>query len=470
MSDFYLKSGAAGAADGSSWTDAFTTMTAAAAGMSVGDRLFVSHQHAESQASAMTVTFPGTPVSPNTVLCVNDGATPPTTLATTATVTTTGGSAMVINGSLYGYGITFSAGSGAVNSDMTFMSADAPATQTWEECTFIQGSTAASAQDIAHGGTLSQHRSVFWRNCRVKFGSTGSQRIGMMNCNLDWRGGSVVSGSATPSSVFLNSNSPPSSGRIEVSGVDFSNFGSSVVFFSATAPSNSAAAEASGILRNCRLPASWAGSLVSGTFGAPMLRYEMHNCDSADTNYRLWVEGYEGSIKHESTIVKTGSDSAQSIKMVSAGPQGSPTVPVTSFPTVTLKSPEISRFYTPTGSPVSPITVTVDIVQDGGSPAPIALKDDEIWLEVQYLGTSGVPLASFLTDCKGGSSSMPFGDALEDAADQTASSATWSGTTQPTKQKLEVTFTPQEAGYIHAVVHLAKPGTTVYVDPDLQIS
>ena len=38
------------------------------------------------------------------------------------------------------------------------------------------------------------------------------------------------------------------------------------------------------------------------------------------------------------------------------------------------------------------------------------------------------------------------------------------------KAKLSVTFTPATAGFIHAVVKVAKPSTTVYVDPALTVA
>lgn len=52
-------------------------------------------------------------------------------------------------------------------------------------------------------------------------------------------------------------------------------------------------------------------------------------------------------------------------------------------------------------------------------------------------------------------------------ADQTASTETWAttGMTNPNKFKLSVTVTPGKAGPITARVYLAKPSTTVYIDP-----
>ena len=155
-----------------------------------------------------------------------------------------------------------------------------------------------------------------------------------------------------------------------------------------------------------------------------------------------------GSIKSETTIVKTSgaSDGVTPLawKMV--------TTANAEYPLLPLESGETTFWNDTTGVAK---TLTVDIIHDSLT----ALKDDEVWLEVQYLGTTGFPLGSFINDCKAG--------ALTTAAAQTASTATWTttGLTNPNKQKLEVTLTPQEKGYYIARVNLAKQSYTIYTDP-----
>ena len=182
-------------------------------------------------------------------------------------------------------------------------------------------------------------------------------------------------------------------------------------------------------------------------------RHEMHNCDSGDTNYRLLVADQLGTIRSETTIVRSGgaSDGATpfSWAMVSNT--------LAKFPMLALASPELpARWNSTVGSA---ITVTVEVITDG-----VTLTDDECWLEVQYLGTSGFPLSLFSSDAKA--------DVLATAANQTTSTETWTttGLTTPTKQKLSVTFTPQEAGFLQPVVRLAKASTTVYVCPKMVVT
>ena len=89
------------------------------------------------------------------------------------------------------------------------------------------------------------------------------------------------------------------------------------------------------------------------------------------------------------------------------------------FPHMALRSPEIVKWNdTVTGT----LTATVEIVHNSqGSGTSGALLDSEIWLEVMYLSTSGVPLGSWVTD------RCANLDLNSDAADQASSSATWTG-------------------------------------------
>ncbi len=182
-------------------------------------------------------------------------------------------------------------------------------------------------------------------------------------------------------------------------------------------------------------------------------RFELYNSDSADTNYKLEITDWLGTIVDETTIVKDNGASNGTTQISWNMTSGADT----EWNHQTLISPEIVKWNGIVGSS---ITVTVDILHDSLT----NLQDDEIWLEVQYLGTSGFPLSSFIDDAAA--------DYLATPADQAASSATWTttGLTNPNEQQLSVTFTPQEKGFIHAKVHLAKASYTVYIDPELQVS
>jgi len=113
MANVYVRSLAGGAATGVDWANAYLTLDAAFAGGSAGDSFFVSEDHAQTQATTLTLTSPGTISNPCFIYCVNHaGTVPPVSadLRTTATISTTGVTAQVHTGCAYYYGITFNCG------------------------------------------------------------------------------------------------------------------------------------------------------------------------------------------------------------------------------------------------------------------------------------------------------------------------------------------------------------------------
>lgn len=441
MADRYVRSTDGNSADsGATWALAKAKLSEAAAIDTAGDRIFVSHLHDEATAASFTLSWAGTVANPVSIICANDSAEPPAALATTAVVSTTGtGSNPIINGHIYVYGITFQIGDGTDNTSI-LMATGANDVQMYEQCTFYLRGSGPGRINVT--GSANNFPKVYWKNCNVKFNGS-SQMLSMTHVNFIWEGGSFLVGAAQPSIAFRSSSATRGAVAL-ISGVDLSALDSGVNLFGDSGYN--------AIIRNCKLPPSWSGSLYSGVMTAGG-RVEMHNCDSGDTNYRIWVKEYTGELVQETTIVRTGGASdgttPLSWKII--------TTANCNFLSGRFASPEIFAWNDTVGSSV---TATIEIVHDNLT----ALKDDEIWLEVQYLGTSGYPLGAFISDSKA--------DVLASADPQTSSSETWTttGLTNPNKQKLSVTFIPREKSYVIAKVYLGKSGYTVYVDPKLTIA
>jgi hypothetical protein len=454
MANIYVRSTDGSDADnGSTWALAKATLSGAAAIDAAGDSIYVSDNHAESTAGSITLTLAGTAASPVRIICGDDAAEPPTAVATTGTVSSTGASTLTIDGSAYVYGLSFQIGDTTV-SPVILQARGSGDVQMYEQCVFyIRGSGANGRVEIGCNTTAAPASKVTWRNCNVRFAGA-AQGISVPQGDFTWSGGAVVSGSTALTGGFVkspNTGTNKPSSRCLIESVDFSNVGAAFHLFDA------ASSVTRGIVRNCRLPAAWSGSLRTGTMRASQ-RFEMYNCDNADTNYRLWIDDYAGSIVHETTIVRDGgaNDGTTDLAWKMTATANA------SYPLVRLESPEIVKWNDTVGSAQ---TCTVEIVHDSqGSGTSSAFTDAEVWLEIQYLGTSGVPLGSVLTDAKA--------DVLATAADQASSAVTWTttGLTTPLKQKVAVTFTAQEIGFIHAKVVLAKASAVCYVDPKLTVA
>lgn len=424
--------------NGTTWPLAKATVAGAAAIDTAGDTIWVSDNHAESTAGNVSIALAGTLAAPTKLLCGDDAAEPPTALATTASVTTTGSGAISIGGvAAYVYGISFNISTGATSNGGSISASWFEA----EQCNF---SILATATSVSIALQAADGLSVF-RNCGFKFGAaTQGLTVGSSTTTgtVHIKGGSLLAGGTSPTNLVRDMFT---GSVLEVDGLDLTNASAGINLVNDSGDNSRAT------FRNMRLPASWSGVLNAATPGFGSV-FEMFNCDSADTHYTYRKATQLGTIRDETTLVRTGGASdgttTYSLKLE--------TNANAEHPLLTLDTPEMVKWNDTTGSS---ITVTVEFLHDSAT----ALKDNEIFLDAMYLGTSGVPLASFVSD---GIS------VVATAADQADSSETWTttGMSNPNTRKLSVSFTPQEAGFIHAVVRVAKASTTVYVDPMVTVS
>jgi hypothetical protein len=288
---------------------------------------------------------------------------------------------------------------------------------------------------------------TYFDSCRFKTGNVQTRLL--LGGFVRMTDVSFISGSSTPIGWITSLSGSPIDAVIENG--DFSALSTGAMNLVLGGATGNMTGQV--IFRNIRMPSSWSGGLASASFTSLGFRAEMHNVDSGDTNYTIKTAEYAGSLSQETGIVRTGgaSDGVTTLawKMTTTGN--------CTFHGARFMSPEIHRRVTAIGSP---ITLTVEILHDSTT----NLKDDEVWLDVKYLGDSGFPTGLTQRDVKT--------DLLATGVDQAASGATWTttGLTNPNKQKLEVTFTPQEAGYIIAKVCMGKAGYSIYVDPKIGVA
>lgn len=433
----YVKNTGTNTAPYDTWAKAATTVDTAVAASSTGDIVYVSHQHVESTASAIAWSFGGAgDAVPIWVICVNDGAEPPTALATGASITSTAAAfspTVASFGVVYVYGLTITVQGATARTIAT-----APSTAcifTWENCTFDnQSGSASGAQTISLGAVTSPL--CVHINCSYKFTSAAASALTMNSPRSRVIGGSFLSGTASPNRIFTGENAT-------AIGLDFSNLSSSVALFPSTTNGFNR-------LFDCKFPASWSGNLATSYSSAG--RVEVTNTDDVATSYRARFGSYGGNGFSETTLVRSGGSMHGSVpfswKMTSnAFGVG--------YPNNGFASIEIVKWNQYLGL----ITATIEILHDSATP----LKDDEVWVEGYHLSSTGAPLAAYISDARAFMSA---------AANQSSSSATWTttGMSNPNKQKLEVTFTAAMPGFVHLVVRLAKTSYTIYVDPMVTFS
>ena len=442
MATIYLRSTDGNDADnGSTWALAKATLAAALTAAGAGGIVYMSQVHAETQATTITLTSPGTAASPVQVICVNDGAAPPTAVATTGTVSTTGAANITWAGYTYVYGVSFQAADSTSSGDVRLLSTSS----FWlklDTCNlYLRGSGGSGSIELGLNNLGVNSQLVEFINTTIRF-SNVVQTI-HLSLPFIWKGGSIDAAGSIPTVLFNSEDGLTAIATVE--GVDLSAMGSGKTIVNQPSPEGIAFYK----FINCKLGASVTrvGGTISGQAGAIV---DFVNCNSGDTNYDYSKKVYQGDITHETTIVRTGGASDG-------------TTP-TSRKMVTTAN---SKFYSPLqmdpivvwNESTSSLTVTVHIVTDN-----VTLTDAECWVEVEELGTSGYPLSVTQSD--------RAADILATPANQTTSTEAWTttGLTTPVYQKLHVTFTPAEKGPFRVRVLLAKASTTVYVCPKAEVS
>jgi hypothetical protein len=438
MATYFVRSGAGGANDGSSWANAFTSLvTAVAAPRTAGDTFYVADDHLEQTAS-LTLAPAGTYTSPQIILCVTNGSTPTaadivdaygglTTCAILQSTTTTN---LTINGVAHWQGIKFIGGaSGASGGQISF---GGSGKSTFENCSFqIVPTGTTSIRPAASTVT----RTV-WKRCSVKL-AANTQSIGSGGGQFDWFGGKLETGSLT------NSNGLFTTSALRVEGVDFTEI--TLANYELGTGYQLAFDQ---ILRGCALSSNTASVKVyEGAPNGDCSEITLaHTHNSGNYNHEKWM--YVGKQQIETTIIRTGgsSDGTQGVAWkITTTANCKFHRPFKSLPIVGFHDAEDSA-----------ITVTVEGVWTGG----VLPKNDEIWMEVQYFGDGTTPLFSTASDGKA--------TVLTTSADQTTSSETWGGGT--TKFKLECTFTPAQKGEFAAHIYVGAASATVYIDPMVIVS
>lgn len=445
MATIYLRStDGSDSDDGSTWALAKATLAAAMTAAGAGGTIYVSSSHAETYTTNTTLASPGTASSPLKIICVDDtSGEPPTVLATGASwrLDTNHNITLSTTGFTYWYGVTIGTASGALNRFVSFGNTQNNYAEVFDNCTISFLNTNLGNVSTGTVSNVKATGLTVFRNCTISFSSVNpgfvlDHKVRFIGCTFSGTGFSNPFAARSSQSTDLH---------LDVRGSDLSIFGSGHNIFDASKSSSAKAC-----FSDCKLGASV--TLASGSI--PALggsEVEFINCDSADTNYRYYKKVYQGEIFHEATIVRTGgaSDGTTPIsrKVVSTA-NANFFAPIESAPIVVWNET--------TGSS---ITATVEVVTDN-----VTLTDAEAWIEVEYLGTSGFPLSSIASD--------RAADILATPANQTSSSATWTttGLTTPVKQKLSVSFTPQEKGPIKIRVMLAKASTTMYFCPKADIT
>ena len=444
MADVALWSGATGAGNGTSWANAYTTLAAAITAQGNNPtRVFVASDHSEL-VSASFVFPAGATIVYQLISSDRTSGFPPTVEQAGARIGSTNSTNLTISNSLYSKGVFWTAGENSTATRNLIIDCS----PSYSIVRIVGGgiglkNTGAGSRFIFGTSATNRNTKLILENAEIRLGNAG-QGFQMQAVSLSIKDGALAGSAITE---FFKTFSAVAA-DVDVYGLNME---------SAATGMNLLAANLNGVgqvkFDSCKMPAGWTGGIVSGSaLTHSGLKAIAINCDSADTNYRLMSAGWGAGLNTETAVYRTGgaSDGVTPISWRIA------TNTITTYPLINFDAPPIIRWNDVTGSPV---TVSIEVLTDG-----VTLHDDDAWLEVQYLDDAGYPLGALVSDERPSQ--------LAAAADQDASTATWTttGITTPVKQKLSVTFTPREKGYIQARVRVARPSSVIYVCPQLEVA
>jgi hypothetical protein len=376
MSNWYVRSAAAGTANGSSWTNAYTTVNTAlnATNTAVGDILWVSDDHAELfTLTSLIISSPNTVrTAPTYVICANhtSGNQPPlpaTDLTYTANITSQDTTLQLANGNISWSGIHFNAAVGNATGNGT-ISLTTPTAMRFDGCSFNQsGGVGTTSLPILLGNGIATDTSLTFSNCNFLFTQVNhgfalnGAAVTMLGCNAQ--------SNATPMNALIFANGTIGSGgsRVRIRSSDLSKV--NAVYIANTANT----VTASDIrFDECNLPVST--NLLDGNT-AQVFPIQVSGCGG---QYDQSYTDYFGSTVSSNTIYRIGGavDSQGFPKAVKVVPNAIPSI---QFP-FTAGNP-MTRWNTDT---TDVLTATVY----GMWANNLTPTNDKIWLEVEFLSNA----------------------------------------------------------------------------------
>ncbi|PUA17277.1 hypothetical protein [Glaciimonas sp. PCH181] len=363
--------------------------------MAAGDALYVGANHAETQPSAWTGSPPGVTNNLSKILCVSaTGSLPPVSadLRTTATVTTTGSSPITLGGGYYYLnGISFYCGTGAVSAGILLGNSSSIGVVLESVLLAKMGTNgAAAAINFGTSGT----GGMTWiklKNTALMLGSI-TDTVQIQQCRLVWQNTpNAIAGSVFPTTLF-KSISPD---LITFEGVDLSALGSGKTLVAAcTAP-------AIFQFKDCKLGSAVNMAATQSSPGGAEI--QVMRSDSSGTNYRNEKYRFEGTQLAETTIIRTGgaNDGVTGLSWnLTSSVNSQWVLPFETFPIV------IKNLVT---------GANVNVTVQGLLNAAALPNNDDVWFDVEYMGSAASPQGSFQSGTK---------------SDLLATGTAWSASTQ----------------------------------------
>ena len=419
-----------------------------------GNTVYVADNHAETSTVSITIT-PVSTTALTKILCHNhSGSYPPASgdIMTGATISTTAVLAHINftgQGSFYLYGLTFRAGVGVSTGATNVTLGAASSTPHWhyyDNCSFQALDTTATSGTVGVNA-VGAHTFIIFNNTTVKFGNT-TGFIGCYGGYFIWQntGQVLASGSSIPGTLIKFNSDTRVTFAMIFEALDLSQVSGSLFV-------NTNSAIGSLVIKDCKLHAS---ATVTTPTNTGMV-VQLIRSDSVATAYKSTLYAYEGTETTETSLTRVGgavdpAGQAQARKIVTT---------TNAQWLRPFQAEPYAIWNTVTGATV---TVTVyGTINAGAVP-----NNDDIWIEVCFLGSGSQPLGTIVTTTKA--------NLLASNAAVASDGSSWNGGGSGagwSPFKLVATLSspqPGMVGYIDVRVRAAKASTTYYIDPKIDLT
>lgn len=411
--------------------DADTTITFAN-----GDIVYFGHNSTDPKTYSAHTTFTMAADGACALISATQGSSPATYEAgTTYQIDTSDGAYNAIfDGGVSMYGLKIRAGL-----DVRFM-VESDELVSVNDCTFRLGANGQMYLVVTHGG-------VRFNNLHIDLTDDGTTSRGSTPlkfstaCNLEIQGLTFTNPGYRTDTIFGGDNN---GNILTVSGADFSGFGSGCEIIS-----NNQMVKCS--ISNCLTAATWTpvdGTVRSGT------EIMLANVGPADAPTYIYHTTFPGACVSSSSIYRTGGATVE-------------TEAIAWLVTTIANCSEFAPYRTPwiygevssTGSKTFDLYITNDTAD---------FTDGQVWLEVEYLGTSDEAQTAISNDHR------TITTTATSQTDDTTSTWNGSGPSFTYKQKLSVTATVNETGIYRARVYVGLASIAssryFYIDPKITVS
>lgn len=454
--------GTSGAVAGSAptateWSNAYQNISACLTAITEtsGDIIFVAHDHSYTSYAANTSLAPTATISIISIDRTN-----------TTTATPLAGALEGTNGSFsldvapsaadcYVYGLTLRPGTGGslgtsslnINNGLAANSCNV----TLNNCDLWINST-NGVPFIGLGVTdVTSRRLTILKDCRFRFGNAAQVLI--LRAGRFEMYNNLINSSGVQPTVAIKESGGRGITRLIANSCDFSY---------ATNLTDISADDEPFDFRfiNCIVPSN----VYTGTHpGIGAGYFELQGCGTStdDHNYQYSYLDGSGQINQNTGVyLTTGgasfTDTNGSLVSVSLQEVSSANASK-AFP---LKTPWFNVEVPSTGSKTFSVKIANTVA---------ALKDTEVWLELEYMADSTNSMTTNVIDAPvvSGTNSL---DILAAGTNRTDTAEAWTGITGEITHTLSKTVTVNQIGWARARVCLAKASTTIYVDPKVRIS